>query len=436
MKTVFQTSRFRYFLSVVLSLIVLVAISTPSQAQAQSIQDLERSNDVELRAWVGKQDGVRNDRKPQSFSVNEQIILNIEVATPRWFTGGTRIGRTEIPNVIAKQRNQLATNYTEKKQGKTWSRQRWEVTLYPQSSGKFVIPPIPVTVQVSAPSGKSVSGTLYTRPIHFEAKLPSGLVSAEGPWFTATDVDVKQTWSTSNDELKVGDAITRTVVINAKDSLSVLLPDILSDRATPQYQAYPQPNKLADTATRGDYQSSRVEEMVYVIQQGGELSLPKYQFKWWNSRTQQLETHIVAGKTFIAKHTFQSFLRAYSLWFYVAGVIILATGITLVTARRYYRTHPMPAWWVLNRLLSDERWSDARTFLYRHLRMNTNGLEMSQVLTSDTWLKKSGRLQDGDKDKHLFMSLWKVIKRMRTNRFRLASFKALPKLTKTQRDQS
>ncbi|MCG7490442.1 hypothetical protein MHN79_13175 [Vibrio sp. Of14-4] len=436
MKIVFQTSRFRYFLSVVLSLIALVAISTPSQVLAQNIQDLERSNDIELRTWVGKQNDVRNDRKTQSFSINEQVILYIEVATPRWFTGGTRIGRIEIPNVIAKQRNQLATNYTEKKQGKTWSRQRWEVTLYPQSSGKFVVPPVPVSVQVSAPNGKSVSGTLYTRPIRFEAKLPSGLVSVEGQWFTATDVDVKQTWSTSNDELKVGDAITRTVVINAKDSLSVLLPDILSDRATPQYQAYPKPNKLADTATRGDYQSSRVEEMVYVIQQGGELSLPEYQFQWWNSKTKQLETHTVAGKIFIAKQTFQSFVRAYSLWFYIAAVIILATGLMLLTARRYYCNHPRPAWWVLNRLLKDERWSDARTFLYRHLRMNTNELEMSKLLTSDTWLKQSGRFQDGDKNRHLFVSLWKVIKGMRTSRFRLASFKALPRLAKAQRNRS
>ncbi|MCV5803009.1 BatD family protein, partial [Escherichia coli] len=90
-------------------------------------------------------------RKTPSFSVNEQVILTIEVATPRWFTGGTRIGNIEIPNVIAKQRNQLATNFTEQKEGQTWSRQRWEVTLYPQASGDFVIPPVAVGVQVSAP---------------------------------------------------------------------------------------------------------------------------------------------------------------------------------------------------------------------------------------------------------------------------------------------
>ncbi len=87
-------------------------------ANAQDIQDLQRSDNVELLAWVGKQ-GAGTDRKEApKFSVNEQVILYIEVATPRWFTGGTRIGSVEIPNVIAKQRNQLATNYTERKGGK------------------------------------------------------------------------------------------------------------------------------------------------------------------------------------------------------------------------------------------------------------------------------------------------------------------------------
>ena len=61
-------------------------------------------------------------------------------------------------------------------------------------------------------------------------------------------------------------ASLRTITINAKDSLSVLLPDLLSDVATTQYQAYPKPNKLSDMQTRGDYQSSRSEETVYVIQ--------------------------------------------------------------------------------------------------------------------------------------------------------------------------
>ncbi|GBL00543.1 hypothetical protein VH1709_contig00047-0364 [Vibrio harveyi] len=399
-------------------------------ANAQDIQDLQRSDNVELLAWVGKQGAGADTKEAPKFSVNEQVILYIEVATPRWFTGGTRIGSVEIPNVIAKQRNQLATNYTERKGGKTWSRQRWEITLYPQASGQFVIPPVAVGVQVSAPDGSKVAGTLYTQPIKFEASMPSGLLSDESEWFTATKVSVGQKWTTSNDELKVGDAITRTITINAQDSLSVLLPDLLSNDSTASYQAYPQPNRLDDKQTRGDYQSSRIEESVYVIQQGGEFTLPEHTFQWWNSQSKQLETVVIEGKTFKAKHTFKSFVRAYSSWLIGCAVTLFVLVIAVLSIHRYYRSRPTPPWLVFRRMVKANRWGDVRASLYKQLRNNTGGLEMSKASDSDVWQKRSQRLQEGQEDASLMNALWKGIQALKPKRFKWAIPKALPQLDK------
>ncbi|HGY9587333.1 TPA: BatD family protein [Vibrio harveyi] len=399
-------------------------------ANAQDIQDLQRSENVELLAWVGKQGAGADTKEAPKFSVNEQVILYIEVATPRWFTGGTRIGSVEIPNVIAKQRNQLATNYTERKGGQTWSRQRWEITLYPQASGQFVIPPVAVGVQVSAPDGSKVAGTLYTQPIKFEASMPSGLLSDESAWFTATKVSVGQKWTTSNDELKVGDVITRTITINAQDSLSVLLPDLLSNDSTASYQAYPQPNRLDDKQTRGDYQSSRIEESVYVIQQGGELTLPEHTFQWWNSQSKQLETVVIEGKTFKAKHTFKSFVRAYSSWLIGCAVTLFVLVIAVLSIHRYYRSRPTPPWLVFRRMVKANRWSDVRASLYKQLRSNTGGLEMSKASDSDVWQKRSQRLQEGQEDASLMNALWKGIQALKPKRFKCVIPKALPQLDK------
>lgn len=399
-------------------------------ANAQDIQDLQRSNDVELLAWVGKQGAGADTKEAPKFSVNEQVILYIEVATPRWFTGGTRIGSVEIPNVIAKQRNQLATNYTERKGGQTWSRQRWEITLYPQASGQFVIPPVAVGVQVSAPDGSKVAGTLYTQPIKFEASMPSGLLSDESAWFTATKVSVDQKWATSNDELKVGDAITRTITINAQDSLSVLLPDLLSNDSTASYQAYPQPNRLDDKQTRGDYQSSRIEESVYVIQQGGEFTLPEHKFQWWNSKSKALETVVIEGKTFKAKHTFKSFVRAYSGWLIGSAVTLFVFVIAALSIHRYYRSRPTPPWLVFRRMVKANRWGAARASLYKQLRGNTGGLEMSKASNTDGWQERSQRLQEGQEDASLMNALWKGIQALKPKRLKWAIPKALPQLDK------
>ncbi|PMN26074.1 hypothetical protein BCT41_03340 [Vibrio splendidus] len=389
----------------------------PAVASAADIFDLQKSGDVELIAWVGEKPKSGDKITPTKVSVNEQVILNIEVATPRWLTGGTRIGSIEIPNVIAKQRNQLATNYTERVNGTTWSRQRWEVTLYPMTSGEFVIPTVPVRVQVSAPDGSNVGGTLYTQPIKFEASLPSGLLDNESPWFSATEVDIEQQWQRSSENLKVGDAITRTVTIKAKDSLSVLLPDVLNNESTQQYQAYPQPNRLDDTQDRGNYRSSRIEETVYVIQQGGEFTLPEFSFQWWDSKNQRLETVVIKGNVFEAKHTVQSFIKAYMSVFISVGLAVVLCGMLFVAVKRYYKNRPTPSWLVFRRLLKQGNWAALRTFIYRQLRNETSQLELDKAQLGKLngqkrWLEDSESLQQGREDKNVFTRLWKSLRKL------------------------
>ncbi|MEZ8864509.1 BatD family protein [Vibrio splendidus] len=391
----------------------------PAVASAADIFDLQKSGDVELIAWVGEKPKSGDKITPTKVSVNEQVILNIEVATPRWLTGGTRIGSIEIPNVIAKQRNQLATNYTERVNGTTWSRQRWEVTLYPMTSGEFVIPTVPVRVQVSAPDGSNVGGTLYTQSIKFEASLPSGLLDNESPWFSATEVDTEQQWQRSSENLKVGDAITRTVTIKAKDSLSVLLPDVLNNKSTQQYQAYPQPNRLEDTQDRGNYRSSRIEETVYIIQQGGEFTLPEFSFQWWDSKNQRLENVVIKGNVFEAKHTVQSFIKAYMSVFISVGLALLFSVACFVSVKRYYANRPTPGWLVLRRLLKQGNWPALRTFIYRQLRNETSQLELDKAQLGKAqlgklngqkrWLEDSESLQQGREDKNVFTRLWKSL---------------------------
>lgn len=402
--------------SVTLMLIAVFGTLCSSGAYALDIYDLQRSGDVELIAWVGEKPKPGDKITPTQVSVNEQVILNIEVATPRWFTGGTRIGSIEIPNVIAKQRNQLATNYTERVGSTTWSRQRWEVTLYPMTSGSFVIPTLPVSLKVSAPDGSNVIGTLYTQPIKFEASLPSGLLSEDSPWFSATDVDVEQKWQRSSEDLKVGDAITRTVTIKAKDSLSVLLPNVLTNESTQQYQTYPQPNRLNDTQERGDYRSSRVEESVYVIQQGGEFTLPEFSFQWWNSDKQRLENVVIKGEVFEAKHTLQSFVKAYMSLIITIGLVLLTCVVLFVVGKRYYMTRPTPTWLVVRRLFKQGNWAELRTFIYRQLRHQTTELELAKASNEKSWLEDSTALQQGHEDKNLFKRLWKGMKKLANGR--------------------
>ncbi|WP_261904426.1 BatD family protein [Vibrio fortis] len=392
---------------------VLLISMTSHSVVAQDINTLQKQGRLELMAWVGDQPKSTDEGKSKAdiptFSVNEQVVLTIEVGTPRWFTGGTRIGNVEMADVIAKQRNTLATNYTARQNGETWSRQRWEITLYPQKSGDYVIPRLPVGVEVSTDDGSKVSGTLYTQPIKFKTQLPSGLLTDETPWFSATSVDVVEQWKQSNENLKVGDAITRTVTIKAQDSLSVLLPNLLVNESTAQYQAYPQPHKLNDTQERGDYRSERIEESVYVIQQGGDFTLPELTFQWWNTKEKRLETVVLESSSFSAKHTFKSFVKAYSAAMLVSVLIVIGIVVSVLAIRRYYKTHPAPRWLAFHRVVKEGNWPKIRGFVYRELRGNTSLLELDKCSESEGWSETNSTFQKGSQDTHVLKRVWKAV---------------------------
>ncbi|MDN3616603.1 BatD family protein [Vibrio gallaecicus] len=383
--------------------LVYFALSFASvSSYGADIGQLLKSGDVEIKAWLSDSslvskdshvdkdneadlDSINKKKSSANFAVNEQIILYIEVATPRWFTGGTRISSIEIPNVVAKQRNQLATNFTERrvtkeKGAQTWSHQRWEITLYPQDVGQYWVPQTSVRVQVSAPDGSNVTGELYTQPLNFNAKRPSGLLANEDVWVSASDLKLEQQWSQSNQEetLKVGDAITRTVTVSGSDTLAMLIPTLIPTGSDSGYQHYTQPNQLSDTQVRGNYRSTRTEESVYVLQDGGEIYFPAVDIMWWNTQTQQLETLSVEGRTYQVHHTVQSFIQAYWQWFAVGicALILLLSCVILMV--RYYQTHPLPSKVMFYRALKAGNSPQARVLLFRHLRKKTDLLELKQ----------------------------------------------------------
>ncbi len=414
-----------------------------AQTQPETLAEKDKVN-VDLRAWV---DDSSND--VPTFSVYQQVILYVDVGTSRWFTGGTRIGAVEVPDLIAKQRNQLATNYTERHSGKTWSRQRWEITLYPQVAKNFVIPPIAVNVQVSAPDGTNVTTTLYTQPIRFKTILPSGEIKQDRPWFSASQVAVTQQWLRSNQavdnhsseerHLRVGDAITRTITIVADNSLSILLPDVMTQlEHSEQFQAYPQPNTFTDTQTRGEYRSSRKEQVVYILQQGGEVNFPNLELQWWNTDKQQLERIEIEGAQYHVRHTLKSFLRAYAHLFLSVFAMLVFVMIGIVMTRRYYTSHPKPNWLVLRKLIKQGKWGTARAVIYSQLRRETKNLQIAQwhidrQVQSEHRVRDHdvSRFLDGEENASIFTRLSNAIQYSKNRKVRLAGLKvpeALPQL--------
>lgn len=392
-----------------LTLFMLVLfISVSFSARSHANEKLTKSDQVTIKSWLSDSGSNQNDNgKTPTYSINQQVILYIEVVTPRWFTGGTRIAPIEIPNVVAKQRNQLATNFTERRNGTTWTHQRWEVTLYPQSEGTFVIPPTAVKVQVSQEGAGNATGVLYTEPQRFSAIIPSGLLSDDTEWVAGRDFTLEQEWDSSNENLKAGDAITRTITIKGADTLAMLIPELIESTSNDRYQTYAQPNQLDDMQTRGDYLSERTESVVYVLQNGGEVTFPPVTLTWWDTKAQQLKSIELEGNTFAVAHTFSSWLNQYWKALTVVLGVFFVLIVLIIKVVRYYQTHPLPAWFVYSKAVKQQQWGQVRVLLYRTLRLKYQIMELKQHKQTTEWQQDAKAFQTHNLTKPLSLRVWK-----------------------------
>ncbi|MGL4710376.1 MAG: BatD family protein, partial [Aeromonas veronii] len=174
---------------------LLGAVLLTVEAQAAEASDATDATQVTLKSWLKDQG---EEKRP--YAVNQQITLYLELATNRWFTAGTRIGQFELLGVMVKQRSELATNFTQRRNGETWSHQRWELTLYPQQSGQFEIPAIAVRATVASPEGGSRQITLTTPTQRVAAALPDPALTVGGRWLSASNLTLSQRWQRSADD--------------------------------------------------------------------------------------------------------------------------------------------------------------------------------------------------------------------------------------------
>jgi hypothetical protein len=241
---------------------------------AVTLAELQQADKLRIKTWVEPTDGI---------VARQQLKLQIEVATDKWFSGGTRIGHFEIKDAIVLQREKFALNSTRTEGDKTWTVQQWTVVVYPQRSGVFEVPAVPLNLSIAGENLEAITGQTQTQPLEFSATQPDPLGDKQG-WIATTRFEVDERFNKSMEELKPGDALTRTVSMSADNLPAMMLPKVLTDEF-PGIATYAKPAELVDKVNRGDYLAERTQEITYVFENPGEYELPAQSFYWWNLET-------------------------------------------------------------------------------------------------------------------------------------------------------
>ena len=340
-----KLSRLFQLLCLVISLMSHFAFSQ-SHVHSQKLTSLYDQGSVKLNAWLS--------HASSDIAVHEQVTLNIEVMTDTWFTKGTKVHRVEVDNAVVLPTSSFAVNSTERIDGKVYSKQLWEIVLYPLQSGEYQIPPVALEIGVKQGSN-NVVGVVMTKALSFNAHKLSANMMSDQKWLTGTEANLKEKWRlvSQNEsseglekQLSVGDAITREITLSAHDTISALLPEIttLPDTLTSQFLVYPELTQYRDDEQRGVRQAQRLERVTYIVNNAGRVTLPAVSVFWWDSEYQQQRTLVLPERSWQVSHTFASFVEQYKVLLGGSAVIVVAVILSTALLYRHFKTRPKSKW--------------------------------------------------------------------------------------------
>lgn len=259
-------------------LVLCLAMMAAGSAAAQDIESLRAQNRLT----------VSSELEPATdIVVGQQVKLYIQIATDRWFSGGTRIRLPEVPGLVILQTESFAANGSERRGGDTWVTQRWSIEVYPQRPGRFDIPGLSLELSVADGSGGAITGTTTSPALSFSAVVPAAL-DGVAHWVAAPRYTVSEQQSGSPEALGVGDAFTRDIRLEADDVMAMMLPAIEVD-AVSGLGIYPDPPQLDNRSNRGTMRASRVQRITYIAESPGQYRLPAMDFYWWDTNSTALQ---------------------------------------------------------------------------------------------------------------------------------------------------
>lgn len=257
---------------------VLASLTAPVGAHAQQPTSSQQTREPIVRVTID----------PPRVVVSQKTTLQIDVLAPNYMTSPPVLPEFQIRNAVT--RPQQSVNFVEQHDGTTYAGVRFEFAIYPQEAGAYAVSDQTLTVTYAAVPPKTREVTLPLPRIEFQSFIPDAAVQLD-PFVAATSLTIAQTVQQSSDPPKVGDTLTRTVTIKAEGVPAMLLPPVAFPTVTglAVYPAQPIVRDQTDART-GGLATTRVDAATYVLQEPGDYLLPAVAVRWWNVRTERIET--------------------------------------------------------------------------------------------------------------------------------------------------
>jgi hypothetical protein len=276
--------------------------------------------------------------------VGQRVTVTLTAMTPVRF-----VAPPDFPDLVAQGRAVVLPEATtvpgvERVGGQSLAALQRSYTLFPAEAGELVLPPLRMTARVGGPDGQPLEAEATVTANRIGARVPPGVADLTR-LVVAPELRIAVTLDRTPDGLRVGEVITRTVRIEARDTAAMLLPPALWG-SPPGVAVYPDPPILQDRLDRGALRASRTDRAAFVPQRSGAVELPGFSVTWLDPRSGDLREEAVAPIRFEALPAVDgaeaATMPSRRLWPWAAAALaaVLAIGALAWQRRRRHRQDP------------------------------------------------------------------------------------------------
>ncbi|MDP3847332.1 MAG: hypothetical protein Q8R10_13020 [Pseudomonas sp.] len=235
------------------------------------------------------------------YLLGSTLRLEIDLLTSSWFTQAPQPAELQLPGALITPPNGQADKLTVSRDGESYFGLRLTYLISPIQAQNFSIPALDFSLQLGQASGPL---RVSSQALSFNAQAPAGAM-AEAPagnLLVAQQVHFSQQIERSATPLKVGDSLTRRLLVEADGAQAMLIAPAEFAEVS-GLKTYPLPAEVKPLSDgRGAVSGGqRRDSLSYVIEHAGSYRLPAMQVRWWDATAGQLRSAEVPAVDFEAQ---------------------------------------------------------------------------------------------------------------------------------------
>jgi len=247
------------------------------------------------------------EANPQSPFVQSQVLYTVRLYR-RVDIAQAALNEPELSDAVIEKLGD-DSNYNTQINGVNYLVTERKYAIFPQKSGALTIKPLVLTAEVMASSRPNFNGffnsqmtktrKISSKSVTLDVK-PAPATFTGQHWLSAEQLVLKEEWSGDNQQMKVGEPLTRTLTLLAKGTTVGQLPELNAGKIDAQLKTYPDQPVLREQKKPEGLIAFREEKIAIIPSKAGFYKLPAIEIPWFNSQSQKMEIAKIPETTITA----------------------------------------------------------------------------------------------------------------------------------------